>query len=99
MALKKFGRTFGWWLKTTGQVLGTSAVSFAPEILRVLPEHTLLFKLAIPIGFAIKMFWMKADYQNNSAKLPDGVRNVMDKIPNELTGVRDSKNADYIGTK
>jgi hypothetical protein len=91
--------TFWWWLKTTGQVLATTAVSFAPEILRVLPEHTLLFKLALPIGFAVKLLMVKADYQNDSAKLPEGIRNTMDKIPDAYTGIKDSKNSDYIGKK
>ncbi|HAV56603.1 MAG TPA: hypothetical protein DCX45_03575 [Acinetobacter junii] len=88
--------TFWWWLKTTGQVLGTTAIAFTPELLQLLPEHTLLFKLALPIGFAVKLFMVKSDYQNNSEKLPGGVRSVMDKIPNKYTGIRDSKNADYI---
>jgi len=88
--------TLKWWLKTTGQILGTTAVAFAPELLQLLPEHTLLFKLALPIGFAIKLFGMKWDYQKNSDKLPEGVRSVMNKIPNKYTGVKDSKNADYI---
>lgn len=90
--------TLKWWLMTTGQVLVTTAVAFAPEILQLLPEHTLLFKLAIPIGFFIKAFGMKWDYERKSERLPEGVRNVMDKIPNDYTGVKDSKNADYIGT-
>lgn len=88
--------TLKWWLKTTGQVLGTTAVAFAPELLQLLPEHTLLFKLALPIGFAVKLFWLKSDYQKDSDKLPEGVRKTMDKIPNSITGVKNSRNINYL---
>lgn len=91
--------TFWWWVKTTAQVLGTTGVAFAPEILQLFPEHTMLFKLAIPIGFAVKLFGMKWDYERKSERLPEGVRKTMDKISDDYTGVKDSKNADYIGTK
>lgn len=80
---------FKWWLKTSGQVLLTTAISFAPEILHIFPEHTVAFKLAIPLGFAIKLFAVKAEYQKDS--LPSGVSNFMDKVPNKYTGEKGSK--------
>lgn len=77
-----------WWLKTGTQVLVTTAISFAPEILQVFPEHTVAFKLALPIGFALKLFMVKADYKKDI--LPSGMTRLMDKVPDSLTGVKGS---------
>ena len=77
-----------WYIKTGLQVLGTTAVSFAPEILKVFPEHTLAFKLALPIGAAIKLFGMRKDYQDNAHTLPEGITKTLDKVPDKYTGKR-----------
>jgi hypothetical protein len=73
-----------WWLKTGAEVLGTTAIAFAPELLQLFPENTLLFKLAIPLGAAIKLFKMKSEYKKDT--LPSGVASkTLDKLPNEVT--------------
>jgi len=83
-------KSFFWWLKTIGQGLATTAVAFAPEILQAFPEHTLIFKLALPIGFFIKYTFAKKEYQKDI--LPSGLSDkVFDKLPNGLTGIRGSK--------
>lgn len=73
-----------WWAKTLAQTIGVTAIAFAPDILQMFPEQTLLFKLAIPIGVIIKMIAYK--YQNN--QLPSGLSNIMDRIPDRITGAR-----------
>jgi hypothetical protein len=79
-----------WWGKTIGQGLAITAVTFAPEILRIFPEHTMVFKLAVPIGFMIKFLWMRKDYKKDV--LPSGITKVMDKIPDAVTGEKGSDN-------
>jgi hypothetical protein len=79
-----------WWLKTGAEVIGTTAIAFAPELLQLLPENTLLFKLAIPIGVAIKFFKMKYDYKRDN--LPSGIsEKTLDKLPDKITGIKGSK--------
>jgi len=80
---------FKWWLKTVGQVTLTTAITFAPEILHIFPEETLAFKLALPIGFALKMLAMKTEYQKDV--LPSGMTKLIDSVPNSVTGVKGSK--------
>ena len=75
-----------WWIKTSAEVLGTTLIAFAPEILQLFPQHTLAFKLAIPIGFFLKTMKLRKEYQDN--KLPSGIIKAMDKIPVRFTGVR-----------
>lgn len=75
-----------WWTKTIGQAALTTGVAFAPELLQLLPEHTLLFKLALPIGMFLKLTFMRKEYQEN--ELPDGLSKVGDKIPDRITGIR-----------
>lgn len=79
-----------WWLRTGTEVLVTTAISFAPEILQIFPEHTVAFKLALPIGFALKLFLVKADYKKDV--LPSGITKAIDKLPNKITGVKGSTN-------
>ncbi len=76
--------TLWWYLKTGGQVALTTAITFAPELLQILPKHTLLFKLALPIGFFLKAMKMKTEYGKDT--LPSGMTKMMDKIPDNLTG-------------
>lgn len=78
-----------WWLKTTLQVGGMTLVTFAPELFQLFPEHTLLFKMALPLGFAIKLFGTKLEYQKGN--LPEGMTKLMDRIPNRFTGEKGSK--------
>lgn len=73
-----------WWTKTVGQVTLTTAITFAPEILGIFPEHTLAFKLALPIGFFLKALSMKTQYGKDT--LPSGMTKMMDKIPDKITG-------------
>lgn len=73
-----------WWTKTVGQVTLTTAITFAPEILKIFPEHTLAFKLALPIGFFLKMVAMRTEYGKD--ELPSGMTKMMDKIPDKITG-------------
>lgn len=76
--------TLWWYLKTGGQVALTTAITFAPEILKIFPEHTLAFKLALPIGFFLKMVAMRTEYGKD--ELPSGMTKMMDKIPDKITG-------------
>jgi len=85
---KAKSKNFWWWLKTTAFGLATTAVSFAPELLQLFPEHTLMFKLAIPAGFFVKSLMTKKEYKKDV--LPSGLTNMMDKVPNKYTGVRGS---------
>lgn len=76
-----------WWLKSVGQAAVTAGVAFAPEILQLLPEQTLLFKLALPIGLFLKLLFMKKEYQLN--QLPGSITKIGDKIPDRFTGLRE----------
>lgn len=76
------------WTKTVGIGLVSTAVAFAPEIMQVFPEHTLVAKLALPVGFFIKWMMAKKDYKKD--ELPSGITKLMDKIPDKYTGVRGS---------
>ena len=78
-----------WWLKTTLQVGATTAIAFAPEILRVFPEHTLAFKLALPVGIFLKTMFVKSEYMKD--QLPSGITKFMDKVPDKYTGEKGSK--------
>jgi len=81
-------RNVWWWLKTGGETLITTAIAFAPEILQLFPEHTLAFKLALPIGFLLKSMKMKKDYQRD--ELPGGLTKLYDKQSNQKTGIKGS---------
>lgn len=82
-------RTFWWYAAELGKTLAITAVGFTPEILKLFPEHTVAFKLAIPIGFAVQMFRNRIKYEKNN--LPSGVTKHFDKIPNSITGIKGSK--------
>lgn len=76
--------TLWWWLKTGSQIALTTAVTFAPEILQIFPEHTLAFKLALPVGFFLKAIAMRTEYGKDT--LPSGMTKMMDRIPDNITG-------------
>ena len=86
---KKEKRNFWWWLKTAGETVLTTAVAFAPELLELFPEHTMLFKLALPVGFILKQMKMKSENQKDV--LPSGVGKYYDKMPNGITGIKGSR--------
>ena len=79
-----------YWTKTIAQGVAVTAVTFAPEILQIFPEHTLAFKLALPIGFLAKFVFMKKDYKKD--QLPSGLTRFLDKVPDNITGIRGSEN-------
>lgn len=78
-----------YWTKTIGQGVAVTAITFAPEIMQIFPEHTLIFKLALPAGFLLKWIMAKKDYQKN--ELPTGLTKLFDKIPDRYTGIKGSK--------
>lgn len=82
-------KSFWYWTKTVGLGIATTAVTFAPEIMQVFPEHTLVFKLALPAGFFIKWLMTKGDYQKD--QLPSGMTRLLDRIPNKYTGIKGSQ--------
>jgi len=71
-------------------------LSFSPEIVNsfvtvgLLPEHTLVARLAAPIGLILTAFGLRAGYRDNN--LPGGLTKVMDKIPDNISGVKGSGN-------
>jgi hypothetical protein len=77
-----------WWVKTTGEGLVVTFVTFAPEILGMLPKHTLLFKFAVPLGFLLKFLRMRKEYKKDV--LPSGVTTIWDKVPDVVTGEKGS---------
>lgn len=91
LAIKEIKTTL-WWIKTAGQGLAVTAVMFAPEILRIFPEQTLAFKLALPIGAFLKFMWMRKEYQKDT--LPSGMTKAMDNVPDSMTGIKGSTKTD-----
>ena len=89
-------KSFVWWLKTIGEGALWTAGYFATDILQVFPEHTIAHRVAIPIGFLAgflvrKALGLRAEYQNKTKILPSGINDILDKLPNKLTGEKDSK--------
>jgi hypothetical protein len=78
------------WTKTIAQGVAVTAVTFAPEIMQIFPEHTLVFKLALPAGFLLKYLFVRKDYKKD--QLPSGITKLLDKIPDSITGQRGSTN-------
>lgn len=78
------------------EVWGTALtlLSFSPEIVNsfvdigLLPEYTLVAKLATPIGLILTALGLRSGYKDDN--LPGGLTKVMDKIPDSVTGVRGS---------
>lgn len=79
-----------YWTKTIAQGVAVTAVTFAPEIMQIFPEHTLVFKLAIPAAFLWKYLNIKKDYKKD--QLPGGMTRWLDTIDDKYTGIRGSEN-------
>ena len=83
------------------EVWGTALtlLSFSPEIVNsfvdigILPEYTLVAKLATPIGLILTALGLRSGYKDNN--LPGGLTKAMDKIPDTITGVRGSGNEKF----
>jgi len=84
-----------WWKRKEVHALALGLVSLVPEIVKpvlthAFPENTLLFQLATPIGMAFSLVWgalgLRDGYKSDN--LPQGIRKVMDKIPDKITGER-----------
>lgn len=61
-----------------------NVLSVTPEILGVFPQHTLAFKLALPVGLLLTAFGLRKGYQANN--LWGWATRLLHKIPNKLTG-------------
>jgi len=80
------------------EVWGTALtlLSFSPEIVNsfvdigILPEYTLVAKLATPIGLVLTALGLRSGYKDNN--LPGGLIRAMDKMPDNITGTRNSGN-------
>lgn len=78
------------------EVWGTALtlLSFSPELINsvvdigLLPEYTLVAKLATPIGLILTAFGLRSGYKDNN--LPGGLTKLMDKVPDSITGVKGS---------
>lgn len=79
------------------EVWGTALtlLSFTPEIVNsfvdigILPEYTLVAKLATPIGLILTALGLRSGYKQDN--LPGGITRAMDKMPDEFTGIKGSK--------
>ena len=88
------------WYKRK-EVWGTALtlLSFSPELINsvvdvgLLPEYTLVAKLATPIGLILTALGLRAGYKDNN--LPGGLTRVMDKIPDNISGVKGSGNKKF----
>lgn len=69
-------------------------LSISPELINsvvnigLLPEYTLIAKLATPIGLILTVLGLRSGYKSDN--LPGGITKVMNKIPDSITGVRGS---------
>lgn len=80
------------------EVWGTALtlLSFSPDIVNsfvdvgLLPEYTIVAKLATPVGLILTVLGLRSGYKDNN--LPGGLTKAMDKIPDSITGVRGSGN-------
>lgn len=85
---EKEKQNFWYWTKTVALGVATTAVTFAPEIMQIFPEHTLVFKLALPAGFLLKWLMAKKNYKKD--ELPSGLTKLMDRLPDKYTGTKGS---------
>lgn len=78
------------------EVWGTALtlLSFSPELINsfvdvgVLPEYTIVAKLATPIGLILTALGLRSGYKDNN--LPGGLTKLMDKVPDRISGVKGS---------
>lgn len=61
-----------------------TVVSFTPELLQVFPQHTLAFRLALPVGLLLTALGLRKGYKANNLLV--GVTKIMHKIPDKITG-------------
>ena len=57
--------------------------------LELFAHHTVAYKIGIGLGFVLSAFGVRRGYQTNS--LPSGLSKQLDRIPNNITGIRGSK--------
>ena len=80
------------------EVWGTALtlLSFSPELVNsfvdigILPEYTLVAKLATPIGLILTALGLRSGYKEDN--LPGGITKTMDKMSDKITGIRGSEN-------
>ena len=85
-----------WYLKTAGEAVLWTGAYYGTELLQLFPEHTVAHKIALPAGFALgflvrKILGIRKEYQQKTKELPGGVERAMDKIPDKITGEKNSK--------
>ena len=79
-----------WFYFTEGaKFLGATVLTFAPEILGQFPGHTVASKLAIPVTVIWTGLRMRDWYMKDI--LPDAATNILDRMPDKVTGVKGSK--------
>ena len=75
------------WKRKELQGLALTALSFTPELLQalgatgILPEHTLAFKIAAPLGIVLAMFGLRKGYKADNI---GPVSNAIDALPEGL---------------
>lgn len=77
----------------------STALGYLPDaapmlIQKIVPEHTLVFQLAQPIGIILGGIFTAVGLRKGykADNLPGGVTKVLDQIPDSLTGVKGASN-------
>jgi len=74
-------------------------LSFSPEIVNsfvdigILPEYTIVAKLATPIGLILTALGLRSGYKDDN--LPGGLTRMLDKIPDNISGVKGIRNEKF----
>lgn len=64
-------KTVKYYAKEGAIVLGSTFITFLPEILHMFPDHTLAFKAALPVSLVWRMWRLRQ--QKKKGNLPSGV--------------------------
>lgn len=75
------------WKRRELQGLALSILAFTPELLQIFPDHTVAFKLAIPVGLILSGIGLRKGYRANNLQLPGGlgdISNAIDRLPNTI---------------
>lgn len=87
--MSKSKHNIWYYLKQGGIFAASTAIAFLPEILGQFADHTLAFKIAMPISIAWQTTKLRDNYMKNT--LPNMMTKFLDKVPDGVTGVKGSK--------
>jgi len=82
-------KNFWWYAKTIGGFVINSAIVFLPTILSQSPEYTIAGSVAGSVGIAWQAMGIRKKYMENT--LPKFMTEVLDRVPNKVTGEKGSK--------